>query len=270
MPDLCNATIIRIQSINHGLIILRVKPDAELPPFKPGQYGVLGLPGSTPRVPFAEPEEPPADPEKIIKRAYSVASSSLQGEFLEFYVALVHTGALTPRLFALQEGNRIWLGPKIVGMFTLNDVPQGNDVVLVATGTGLAPYVSMLRSDYGFEDSHRTVVIHGARVSWDLGYLRDLTALAARWRGFHYLPIIDEHARDPEWPGRVGFVTDFFADGTVSHLLGHDLEPDRTSVFLCGNPLMIQGMEKLLGERGFKLHRRRDPGNIFVEKFWDD
>jgi ferredoxin--NADP+ reductase len=270
MPVEMNATVTKRDEINHGLLVLRVSPDDPLPVFSAGQYVVLGAAGSQARVDYAEPEELAADPDKLIKRAYSVASSSLQGEYLEFYIALVHSGALTPRLFALREGDRVWLGKKIVGMFTLEDATPGHDILFIATGTGLAPYLSMLRSGYRFEDGHKTVVIHGARVSWDLGYMRELSALAARWPGFHYLPIIDEVERDPEWPGKVGFVSAFIDDGTVAGLLDHDLEPERTSVFLCGNPLMIEGMEKLLIGRGFKVHSRRDAGNIFVEKFWAD
>jgi ferredoxin--NADP+ reductase len=114
------------------------------------------------------------------------------------------------------------------------------------------------------------VIIHGARVSWDLGYLREMTGLATRWSNVHYLPIIDEISRDPEWPGKVGFVFEYFDDGTVERLLGHRWDLSKTSVFLCGNPLMIQGMEKKLIQDGFKVHTRKEPGNIFVEKYWED
>jgi ferredoxin/flavodoxin---NADP+ reductase len=270
MPVEMNATIVKYDEINHGLLVLRVKPDFELPEFVAGQYVVLGLPGSSPRVNYALPEEEPSDPDKLIKRAYSITSSSQQGEYLEFYIALVHSGPLTPRLFALREGDRIWLGRKIVGMFTLDDVTPGHDILFIATGTGLAPYLSMLRSNYRFEDGHKTVVIHGAKVSWDLGYMRELSALAGRWNSFHYLPIIDRIDRDPDWPGKVGYVYEYINDGTVRRLLGHDMDSDRTSVFLCGNPLMVVDMEEMLVGRGFKLHQRREPGNIFAEKFWLD
>ena len=268
VPAELNATVSGRQDFNHGLLALRVAPDAEMFSFTPGQYAVLGLPGSAPRSPLADPEEPPADPEKLIKRAYSIASSSVAGEHLEFYVALVRTGALTPRLFALREGDRVWVSRRAVGMFTLDDVAAGHDIAFVATGTGLAPYLSMLRSAYAFDSRRRTVVCHAARVSWDLGYRRELEGLAARNPDFHYLPIIDETDRDPDWRGAVGFVNRFFTDGTVAELFGHDLDPDRTSVFLCGNPAMIQSMQALLVERGFKEHKRRDPGNIFTEKYW--
>lgn len=268
MLDELNATVTRYDEINHGLLVLRVKPDFELPNFVAGQYVVLGVPGSYPRADYALPEEEPWDPDTIIKRAYSISSSSQQGEFLEFYIALVHSGALTPRLFALKAGDRVWLGNKIVGMFTLEDVTPGHDIIFIATGTGLAPYLSMLRSNYRFEDGHQTIAIHGARVSWDLGYMRDLSALAAKWENFHYLPIIDEVDRDPDWPGKTGFVYEYIKDGTVAKILGHDMDPRMTSVFLCGNPLMVKSMEQMLIERGFRIHKRRDPGNIFVEKFW--
>ena len=169
-----NATVTMRYEINHGLLVLQVVPDEEMPAFSAGQYTVLGLPGSAIRTTLAEPEDAPADPEKIIKRAYSITSSSRQGKYFEFYVALVRTGALTPRLFALQAGDRIWMSRRVVGMFTLDDVPEGNDVVFVATGTGLAPYLSMLRSAYQFDAARRTVVCQAARVSWDLGYRSEL------------------------------------------------------------------------------------------------
>jgi ferredoxin--NADP+ reductase len=267
MASQLNATVTKVSQINHGLLVIRVRPDDGVPEFVPGQYCVLGLPGTAPRVEYAEPEQPLKDPEKLIRRAYSVTSSSKQGEYLEFYVALMYTGALTPRLFALREGDRLFLGKKVTGMFTLEDVPPGSDVIFVATGTGLAPYISMLRSGYGFEDGHTTVVIHGARVSWDLGYLRDLIGLATRWPNFHYLPLIDERERDPDWTGKVGFVNEFFDDGTVERLLGHRWDPEKTSVFLCGNPLMIEMMENRLIADGFTIRTRKEPGNIFVEKF---
>lgn len=270
MPDEMNATVTLRNEINHGLLVLQVTPDGELTPFKPGQYTVLGLPGSSPRSVYADPEDPPADPDKMIKRAYSIASSSLEGEYLEFYIALVRTGGLTPRLFALKEGDRVWLGKRIVGMFTLDDAPAGNHLVFVATGTGLAPYLSMLRSAYEFDADRTTVVCHAARVSWDLGYRSELEGMAARYPNFHYLPIIDEIDRDPNWQGEVGFVNRFVEEGTIVELLGHELDPANTSVFLCGNPLMIDGMMQLLANAGFTKHTRKQPGSLFVEEYWKE
>ncbi len=269
MPLAVNATVIHRSEVTHGLFIIRVRPDAGVPDFKAGQYAVLGLPGSAARVPFADPEDPPADPDKMIRRAYSIASGSVEKDFLEFYVAFVTGGALTPRLYALQEGDRIFVGDRIVGMFTLDEVPAGNDVVFVATGTGLAPYVSMLRSDYAFHAGHRTVVFHGARHSWDLGYRGDMESLVARHDNFTYVPTISNPDDETEeWTGMTGRVTAFFEDDTAEMILGGPLDPARVSVFLCGNPDMITGMMRTLGEKGFREHTRKQPGSIFVEKYW--
>lgn len=264
-----NATITRRFDISHGLMLIQVTPDFELKPFVPGQYTTLGLPGRAPRADYADPENDTPDPDKLIIRAYSISSSSLQGSYLEFYVALVHSGALTPRLFAIKEGDRIYLGQKNVGMFTLQDVTPGHDVLFVATGTGLAPYISMLRSAFSFGE-HKTIIIHGARTSWDLGYRNELEALANHWENFHYLPIISERERDPDWQGPVGFVFKLFEDGTVESLLGRNIGPERLAVFLCGNPLMIEGMKEKLADRGLTIHSRKQPGNIFVEQYWKD
>ncbi|MBU0743735.1 ferredoxin--NADP reductase [bacterium] len=264
-----NATVMHRSEVTHGLLIMRVKPDFPVPDFRAGQYAVLGLPPTAPRVAVADPEDPPPDPAKLIRRAYSVASGSVQKEYLEFYVALVAGGALTPRLFALRQGDRVFLGKKIVGMFTLSDVPQGNDLVFVATGTGLAPYVSMLRSQYDFETSHRTLVIHGARHSWDLGYSRDMAALASRHENFRYVPMVSRpDGEEPPWPGLTGRVTSLFTDDAIEGLLGTPFDPERIKVFLCGNPDMITELMGWLEARGYREHTRKQPGSIFVEKYW--
>ena len=161
-----------------GLMILRVAPDGwELPDFLPGQYVVLGLPAGAPRCADSDPEPPSGDPNKLIRRAYSIASSSVAREYLEFYITLVRSGELTPRLFSLQVGQRLWVGRKVTGMFTLRDVPQDKQLVLLATGTGIAPYMSMVRTVLATEGTQRFAVVHGARHSWDLGYQGELIAV---------------------------------------------------------------------------------------------
>ena len=145
-PDY-NATLIERVDITPRLAIMRVRPDSLDFAFTPGQYGTLALMRGAPRLADADPEDVAADaPDKLIKRAYSISSGSRTRDFIEFFVALVGSGELTPRLFALAIGDRLFLGPKPKGLFTLNLVPADKDVLMVATGTGLAPYVSMLRT----------------------------------------------------------------------------------------------------------------------------
>ena len=138
------------QKIEHapGLMTLRVVPDGwDMNDFTPGQFIAVGLPGSAPRCATSDPEEELANPERIIKRPYSIASASIEREHLDFYVSLVRSGQLTPRLFNLEIGDRLWLGPRVTGFFTLESVPEGMNIVMLATGTGLAPYMSMIRSE---------------------------------------------------------------------------------------------------------------------------
>ena len=106
----CNASVIGREQIHPELIVLRVRPDGKLFDFKPGQFAVLGLPGSAPRVAGAETETPAPDADKLIRRAYSIASASVERRYCEFYITLITSGGLTPRLFALKHGSKVFLG----------------------------------------------------------------------------------------------------------------------------------------------------------------
>lgn len=264
-----NATLVGREDINPGLRILRVRPDAGVvPEFVPGQYTVLGLLGSAPRVPEAEPEDPPSDPAKLLKRAYSIASSSLERGYVEFYLNLVTTGTLTPRLWALEPGARLFLSTRIVGTFTLDRVPEGKAVVLVATGTGLAPYMSMLRSNLARDAERRVAVLHGARYSWDLGYRGELESLQRLRPNLRYIPSITRPAEDPHFSGPTGRLQNLLGDGLLERQCGIALDPASTEVFLCGNPDMIREVQALLAARGFRAGRGRETGTIHIEEYW--
>lgn len=265
-----NAVVSQRIEVTPGLIKLRIIPDGwALPDFTAGQYTLLGLPGSAPRYSLADPEDSPADPDKLIMRAYSVASSSKAKEYLEFYISMVRAGALTPRLLHLKAGDRLWLSPKLKGMFTMSEVPHEFDVVLVATGTGVAPYMSMIRTEVSEGLRHRIAVIHGANHSSDLGYNDELTTLAAASETFTYIPILSHAHEEPvPWKGHEGFVMKLWTDGALDEVWGRHPTPDDTHVFLCGNPLMIEAMTEILKKEGFKSHSKKEPGQIHTEQFF--
>jgi ferredoxin--NADP+ reductase len=265
-----NAVVAQRVDVASGLMILRVMPKGwELPPFKAGQYTVLGLPGRAPRAPLTDEEPPPADPDKLIRRAYSIASSSVENEYLEFYVTLVRSGSLTPRLFALGPGDPLWLSSKFVGMFTLDRVPAGQNILLVATGTGIAPYMSMLRSHLQEIRGPRVAVVHGARHSWDLGYRAELSTMQRLVPAFSYVPVVSSPDEETvPWKGRAGFIHQLWQDGSLTEAMGFEPSPATTHVFLCGNPLMIEAMMGQLAAEGFTEHTHKQPGNIHLEKFW--
>ena len=266
--DQLNATVVQRIDLNPTLMIIRIKPDGPLFSFEPGQYTVLGLPGSAPRVEFSEPDEGAVPPDKLVRRAFSISSSSKQGEDVEFYVDLVRSGKLTSRLFQLQAGDRVWLGPKATGHFTLNDVNPNHDLLMVSTGTGLAPYISMIRSAHRCGEGPRFVVIHGAGFSWDLGYRSELEALDHGCGNFIYIPTISRTEKDTSWTGHVGRVHTVLEDGTLEESIGGKPEPTKLSVFLCGNRGMIEDMQARFEAIGFTLHSTKQRGNIHVERYW--
>jgi ferredoxin--NADP+ reductase len=269
MPEF-NAKVAQRIEVAPGLIILRVAPDGwKLPTFSAGQFGVIGLPGSAQRYAFCEPEETQPDPDKWIVRAYSIASSSHASEYLEFYIQLVSSGSLTPRLFQLERGSPLWLSPKISGLFTMAEVPEEAHIVLISTGTGLAPYMSMLRTHLVCGGDRRFGVLHGARNSWDLGYQSELSTLQHLCHNFTYLPSISRPQNEiTPWKGEVGHVQDLWKRRRLHDLWKFHITPENTHIFLCGNPSMIEDTVQLLTAEGFREHSRKSPGQIHVERYW--
>jgi ferredoxin--NADP+ reductase len=210
--DQPNAVVSQRTEVSPGLIILRVVPDGwEAPEFIPGQFAVLGLPGSAPRCVTSDTEEEARPRDKLIKRAYSLASSSVTRMYLEFYISLVHSGTLTPRLFALERGDRLWVSPKTSGLFTLAEVPADQHILLIATGTGLAPYMSVLRSRLVCGGERRFGVLHGARHSWDLGYQSELLAMQRTCGNFAYISTISRPEEEPvAWHGHRGYLQELW------------------------------------------------------------
>jgi ferredoxin--NADP+ reductase len=269
MPDL-NAVITHRIEAASGLVILRVAPVGwKLPEFKAGQFVVLGLPAGAPRVPLSDPEPPPAEPSKLIRRAYSIASSPLADGELEFYVTLVRSGELTPRLFALQPGDRVWLSNKPVGVFTLRDIPPDRHVVMVATGTGLAPYMSMLRTHLAAPGERRFAAIVGARHSWDIAYSAELSTMQRLSTRFTWLPTVSRPDEEPvPWGGETGHVQDVWRRSRLAERWGFSPAPANSDVLLCGAPAMIDDMTAMLVAEGFQPDEKGKPGQIHAERYW--
>ena len=267
-----NLVVTQRIELTPDLIKLRVAPIGwKLPEFTPGQYATLGLPGTAPRCDRSDPEErPPGDLSKMIMRAYSVASSSVANEYLEFYVGLVRSGSLSPRLLNLRTGDKLWISERFRGMFTLAEVPERYNAVLIATGTGVAPYMSMIRTELSHGLKRRFAVFHGAYHSYDLGYHSELSLLAAVSASFTYLPTLSHAHEEPvQWKGHQGFVQKLWTDGVLEKAWGFRPTPDNTHVFLCGNPFMIDEMIGILLAEGFEKYSAKAPGGqIHSEQFF--
>ncbi len=256
-----NSTVVGRVDITPELMILQVKPDGGVPSFQPGQYVALGLPGSAPRYEGAPDEAEVPAAEKLIKRAYSIGSSPAHGDFFEFYIAVVPNGALTSRLAVVKPGDRIFSQPKVTGTFTLDGVPAEHNLVLVSTGTGLAPFMSMVRTPTVWTAGRKITVVHGVRYPQDFAYADELASFSSQNAGFTYLPIASR--ADASFAGRKGRVQALFEDGSIQ------LTPETDHVFLCGNPAMIDDLERdLTAKLGYVVHSKKTPGNLHVEKYW--
>lgn len=266
-PEL-NATLVKREDLNEYLMIFQARfDDGPVPEFRPGQFAMIGLPPDPNRVVLGKDGKPKKQP-ALVRRAYSIASAGNNPDHLEFFVILVEDGELTPVMWRLQENSRLWIDKKIRGDFTLDDVPGGKDLLFIATGTGLAPFLSMLRT-FNPDRWRRVALIHGVRVSPDLGYRSMLEQFAKDHPWFRYIPSVTREPEDSPYDGPRGRVPLLLTPDRFESLAGFPLDPNDAHVFLCGNPAMITDVEAHLIKGGFAPHSRSRPdGNIHYERYW--
>jgi ferredoxin--NADP+ reductase len=298
-----NATVTYLRKLHSDLMILRVRPDFPRPEHLPGQYTTLGLGLWEPRFPGCQEEGlTPGDEGRLVRRAYSLSCSILDDggrlldlariDWLEFYLVLVRrtedphrAPALTPRLFMLREGDRLQVGEKITGQFTLEPVKPDDNVVFLATGTGEAPHNYMVWHLLRSGHRGRIVSVCCVRYRRDLGYLPVHERLAAEFPNYTYVSLT---TREGDTAGPKFYVQDLIAGGQLEARMGDRLDPARTHVYLCGNPNMIgvpvkdratglrtyprpAGVIELLETRyGFTADNvaARVKGNVHFEEYW--
>ncbi len=227
--------------------------DAELEPFRPGQFAAVGV------------DAPEDSNKKRIHRLYSIASAP--GEPAEFFVIEVEGGEVSPFLSGLQPGDEGWVSRKPKGLFTLARVPEADVLWLVATGTGLAPFLSMLRTPEPWKRFDRIVVLQGARTNAELAYTEDFERHAAEHYGrFQRICCV---TREEPGPGALsGRITEALEDGRLAETAGVKIDAATSHFMLCGNPAMIDQMSELLRARGLTDNTRKSPGNITFERYW--
>jgi ferredoxin--NADP+ reductase len=224
--------------------------------FVPGQFARLGVRG--------------AHDGEIVWRAYSIASAA-HDEHLEFFSVVVPGGAFTSRLAQLRRGDEILVERKSYGFLTTDRFEAGRDLWMLATGTGLAPFLSILHDFATWESYDNLVLVQSVRTQPELAY-EDLI------RGFEKSEYYAEFAhklryarivtREPV-PGALrDRVTKLLASGVLEENIGLRLDHDRSRIMLCGNPEMVEDSRCILVERGFRLSRRGEPGHLAVENYW--
>jgi ferredoxin--NADP+ reductase len=297
-----NATVAWMTKPHSDLMRIRVQPDYPIPPHQPGQYTSLGLGYWEPRVAGAQEETiKPGDETKLVRRAYSIGNPVLDDSgrlfdpsrvnWLEFYIVLVRSSSdkiqapgLTPRLFLLAEGQRLFLGEKITGHYTLDPVKPDDTVLFLSTGTGEAPHNYMLWELLRRGHTGRILSACCDRYRKDLAYLPLHEELMRRHPNYTFLGLT---TRETETVNRKVYIQDLIASGQLEGHLGQPLDPARTHVFLCGNPKMIgvpvkdrvtgqrsypepKGVIEILEQRGFQADQSQPKvvGNIHFEEYW--
>jgi len=233
-PELPKAKIAEQIDLTNDLMIIKIKPEIPFT-FKHGQYCTIGLGG--------------------VERPYSIVSSPHE-ESLELFLELVPEGELTPKLWQVKVGDVLSIRPSAKGVFTFDD--KYPNQFMVATVTGIAPFISMIRNYlYRGLDSHTFYVLHGASYQDEFAYKDELEKLSREHENIIYIPTVSrpEEERNKGWQGeklRVNLIVE-------KYLKKFSLDPKSTLVYACGHPGMIEDVKQRLVSKGYKVKE---------EKFW--
>jgi ferredoxin--NADP+ reductase len=225
--------------------------------FTAGQYARLGL----------------GEAGDIIWRAYSMTSAP-SSDHLEFYGIIVPGGLFTTQLNALAPGDAIWIEKQPYGFMTADRFADGEDLWMLATGTGVGPYISMLRDPHAWQKFRRLFLVHCVRSAEEFAYreqleqLRDHPPVAER--PCATLQIIRSTTREASpQPGHLqGRITALIESGTLEAAAGAPIREESSRIMLCGNPAMIEDTRKILHARGLRPVRRLIPGHFVTENYW--
>jgi ferredoxin--NADP+ reductase len=230
----------RWEEIAEGLAIVGVQALENPVPFNPGQYATLGLMG----------------PEKLVQRPMSISSSADRLDEYEVFIRLVEGGEFTPLLWERRVGDPINIkGAK--GKFVLQD--DGRTGLLVASGTGLAPFMSMIETLRDRGQTRDLVMLHGVSHDFDLAWRAQLEGLVASGSfPLRYAGTVSRPQNCPDWTGLTGRV-EAIVEGQLDE---HRLTPENTTIYLCGNPDMIEAVEAMAAARGFP------PEQVRKELYW--
>ena len=231
------------------LWLIRVDPGGPFQ-FKAGQYATLGVDHEGQR----------------IERAYSIVSSPYEEGVLEFFIELVPQGELTPHLYKLQTGDTMLCRKISKGRFTLDLRSGRTNHLLLATVTGIAPFVSYVRTLYrdwksgnsAMPGKHKLFCLQGASRSWEFGYRVELERVAAEVPWFKLVPTISRPWEDAAWKGETGRVDDVVR----KYVSDWGLKPADTTAYLCGHPSMCENGRGILARAGWQK------GSMFEEVYF--
>ena len=225
--------------------------------FTAGQFARLGLAGADGRP---------------VWRAYSMVSAPYD-EFIEFFSIVVPEGEFTPRLAQLAVGDAVFLDKTVYGFLTTDRFADGRDLWMLATGTGVAPFLSILQDPSTWARFDHVVLAYSARTADELAYRDWIAALpghplvgeAVTPDRFRFVPAVTRESLPGCLPVRL---TDAITDGSLERFAGRTLTPEYSRIMVCGNPQMVEDSRRLLAARGYRLSRRAAPAQLAFENYW--
>lgn len=199
-----------------------------------------------------------------LQRAYSLVNSPGSAE-QEFLVSTVADGKLSPLLQQLKMGDSIEISQPASGFFVLDEVPEGDNLWLIASGTGIGPYLSMLGTHKLWQRFTHIILVHSVRTVADLAYRELIAHCQQQHPGqLHYQPIVTREAHSGALSKRL---PELIQSGELQSACQQALNTE-SQVMLCGNPDMIKDTKTMLESLGLTKNLRRAPGNITVEQYW--
>lgn len=216
-----------------------------------------------------EAQDKPIDLDGYVFRPYSVASSPYD-EFIEFFSVVIPEGEFTSKVNHIQVGDSLLLNTTPFGYLTLAryQLPLPNDLWLLATGTGLAPFLSILKTIDVWQQYQRIILVYSARTSQELAYQAQISSIKSIYgdngAAFVFLPIV---TREADYAGQKARIPNLIVSGKLTQLVGQKLDKERSHVMVCGNPQMVEDTKEALKSIGLTMNRRGE-GNIAVENYW--
>lgn len=247
MAKWLDGRVTALKQWTESLYSLRV--DADFPDFEAGQFAKLAL---------------EVDGEQVA-RPFSLVNAPDERP-LDFYFIEVPGGTLSPKLANLEEGEVIRVSAKAKGMLTVDQVPDSaKNLFLISTGTGLGPFLSILKTSEVWTRFEHVTLVHAVRWQNELTYQETIqAALEAHPEHFSYVPIVSREDTANALSGRIPAAIE---NGELEERAGAAMD-ENAHIMLCGNPDMVQDATATLEQRGLRRHKRKEPGHISIEKYW--
>lgn len=246
-------TVLSVRTWTPALISLRTSRYRGFR-FTPGQFARIGIPGADGAIAW---------------RPYSIASVA-RDEHLEFFFATLPGSAFTSRLARLRPGDRILVEMLSYGDLTTDSFVGGKDLWMLSSGTGLAPFLSILRDPTVWKQYDHLIVAHSVRQANELAYGDEITALARNETPsggraqLHYIPIVTREC----CPGALcARITQLIEDGRLEARAGVPFDLEKSRIMVCGNLEMTRNLRQLLVGRGFRVSHRGELGNLALESY---